>query len=522
MAAETGMTNTGADRPEELEEQIEETRAEMSETLDAIQRKLDPDRLKEQAVETVKDAAEQAKEQVIQTAREATQSAMDTAHDQTIGRAETIAHEAQDTAMEVGNSMMDLITRNPVPTALAAAGLGWLLLENQGGTERRPQYAARKSRDGAYRREYATRGEERGFWHGTRDFEEDQGFMENLSERVPVGPLPAALAALGLGWLFMEGRGRQPSRSRRRYRSGVGTYQREREWDREYVGEARARAGRASREAQERAGEMWDRAEDLGQEVQDRATQLADEARHATRDVQDRATDLVDEARERAERVTDEARERASEMRSYIQPSRLEQMMEDNPLAVGAIALAFGAAIGAAIPETRYEDEVFGPTREELMQQARERADETLQEAQTRAQDTIEKVQRVAEESAKAARVELENQLAGSATKGATQQSGEALRSAAREATQTAKEEAKSEELTEGGVTDTVKKAGRIVSDAATSARLEMEDQMAKGASKGVAEDAGDAIRAAAEEARKTAEEEAKAQGLIDKDKDKA
>lgn len=48
--------------------------------------------------------------------------------------------------------------------------------------------------------------------------------------------------------------------------------------------------------------------------------------------------------------------------------------IEENPLAVGAVALALGAAVGFAIPSTRYEGELMGDARENLMQKAQDSA----------------------------------------------------------------------------------------------------------------------------------------------------
>ena len=59
--------------------------------------------------------------------------------------------------------------------------------------------------------------------------------------------------------------------------------------------------------------------------------------------------------------------------------------MEENPLAVGAVALALGAAVGMAIPTTRVENKWMGETRDNLLQQAKDTAG-----------DAVEKVQEVA------------------------------------------------------------------------------------------------------------------------------
>ena len=44
--------------------------------------------------------------------------------------------------------------------------------------------------------------------------------------------------------------------------------------------------------------------------------------------------------------------------------------IEENPLAVGAVALAFGAAVGFAIPSTRYESDLMGEYSQQVYDKA--------------------------------------------------------------------------------------------------------------------------------------------------------
>lgn len=67
-----------------------------------------------------------------------------------------------------------------------------------------------------------------------------------------------------------------------------------------------------------------------------------------------------------------------------------EHYIEENPIAVGAIALAAGAAVGFAIPSTRYEGQLMGETRQNL-----------LQKAQDAAGDLVDKAKNVATEAGK-------------------------------------------------------------------------------------------------------------------------
>jgi len=107
-SSEIGATAAGSDEeatPEEIRADIEQTRAELSETIDAIQEKLAPDTLKEQAKEVVRDA--------------------------TVGRAEQALGEAQETVRGAGTGIMDMIKQNPIPVAMVGLGLGWLWFNRQ-------------------------------------------------------------------------------------------------------------------------------------------------------------------------------------------------------------------------------------------------------------------------------------------------------------------------------------------------------------------------------------------------------
>ena len=60
--------------------------------------------------------------------------------------------------------------------------------------------------------------------------------------------------------------------------------------------------------------------------------------------------------------------------------NRLGQTMRDNPMAVGAVALAAGALIGTLMPRTEVEDTYMGETRDTVVDSAREIAEDKVQE----------------------------------------------------------------------------------------------------------------------------------------------
>ena len=87
-------------------------------------------------------------------------------------------------------------------------------------------------------------------------------------------------------------------------------------------------------------------------------------------------SDKLDHAREGARHAARSLRERAHRTRAGAQ-----EMFEDNPLAVGAIAVAAGALLGALLPETSREDALMGAARDRLAERAHVAGDQALHQA---------------------------------------------------------------------------------------------------------------------------------------------
>ncbi len=86
---------------EQIEAEIDQTRAEMTETIDAIGQKLAPANIAQQA------------------------------RDKTVGRVEEMVSNAGYRAQEAGSGILDTVRQNPVPAAMAGIGIGWLILGRQ-------------------------------------------------------------------------------------------------------------------------------------------------------------------------------------------------------------------------------------------------------------------------------------------------------------------------------------------------------------------------------------------------------
>lgn len=105
-------------RTAEIRSDIEQTRADMSETLDAIQDRLRPANLVSQARDSVRDA--------------------------TVGKVKQMAESARDSLRSRGyetsgggSTVMDRIAANPIPAALAVASVAWIAFSGNGRGRRR-------------------------------------------------------------------------------------------------------------------------------------------------------------------------------------------------------------------------------------------------------------------------------------------------------------------------------------------------------------------------------------------------
>lgn len=117
----TAETTEGqGEETERLRAGIEETRAEMGETISAIQEKLSPEHIMGQVKESVREAtigrAETVMENIGEKISQATEPAVEAA-----GRAGTAIRQT-------GSSVVDTIRQNPLPFALIGVGVGMLVV----------------------------------------------------------------------------------------------------------------------------------------------------------------------------------------------------------------------------------------------------------------------------------------------------------------------------------------------------------------------------------------------------------
>ena len=188
-----------------------------------------------------------------------------------------------------------------------------------------------------------------------------------IVETIKRNPLPAAMAGLGLGWLWMN---RQPART--------GSW---------------SANGRPMQSGWAAADDGWRRADrgyygdqNGGQSIGDRVGDVSSSIGDRVGDVSSSVGDAADSARRAAEQRLDDLGTNASRAADTVGTTasqamtQAQQALESNPLAFGAVALAVGTAIGLALPATQTEKRVMGQAGERIIDQVETAVSQPLDE----------------------------------------------------------------------------------------------------------------------------------------------
>ncbi|MBV9950085.1 MAG: DUF3618 domain-containing protein [Myxococcales bacterium] len=332
---------------EALKQSIDRTRSDIGETLTAIEEKLEPARLREKALEEL-EVVEHRVKGAVKEQFEETKAAI---------KLELI--EAKDSVKkEVQQGLAQ------AKDALRAATIG--KVENMARVANERTIEARDS----------------------------------ILDTIWNNPLPAALAGIGLTWLYMNRRASQPrgyeyygSSGWRRPAGGAvqdyvqdlrddagGALQGAKDAAGGALRGAKGAAGRAMHEARRKASDF---ASAAGQTAE-QASRTAGEFAHDTADaagrlahrVSDGASHLVEEAGEMTSELTERAGRQIRRVDDWAR-----ETVHDNPLAVAATCMAAGALLGLALPRTEREDELMGEARDQLVDRAVGLAQEGMERA---------------------------------------------------------------------------------------------------------------------------------------------
>ncbi len=322
--------------PEALVTDIEQTRADLSETIEAIQERLAPERITDQAMDAATEATEQARDAALEVVdhaieeakaaiRELTDQARGAVREATVGRVERMASKTGQSAQGFRSSVITTIKQNPGPAALTGLGISWLFLSGRsaGSQGQSTQYSG-----------YQTTGSAGSGGYG--------GYS-----------------------------GQQGSQS------GTGTVG-------QVAGQVQDTVGSAVNQAQATAGQVVD-------QVQGAAGQVANQA-------QETAGQVVDQVQGAAGQVTHQVQGVAGQVTHQVQTlgSRVRQAVEQNPLPAGALAVVLGGVAGLAAPKTAREDQVLGEARDAVVSSAESTAQGVVQKVQRVAEEAEEAAEKEA------------------------------------------------------------------------------------------------------------------------------
>ncbi len=98
-------------------------------------------------------------------------------------------------------------------------------------------------------------------------------------------------------------------------------------------------------------------------------------SRHLTEEAREKGHRAAEATKDAAERLTHAGKRTAESTRSGARHAqqRYQDLLNEQPLVVGALAIAAGAALGALLPPSRTEDEAVGEEAEELKHKAQQK-----------------------------------------------------------------------------------------------------------------------------------------------------
>jgi len=424
--------------PAEIRGEIEQTRSEMSTTIDAIQQKLNPEVIKAQVQEAVQERVEEVKEHVQEVVQEHIEEARGQVEDAitervegvksqvreaTVGRVETMVSNVSDSMSGMrgsGNTLLDTIQANPVPTALAGLGLGWFVANRrshqssttnagyQGTTystdqsssvgdtlgnvagnvkERVGQFAGDATDHvGTMKDEVGNRMSAMTSQSGNHS-NNNSGMTvsgNNILDVMKANPIPTALIGVGLGLLLanrQKGGGSTMSAGYRDTTHGSDDSSSVADTLSSVAGSAKERVGQLAESATDRVSSLKDQAGD-------RVGAITSQASDSVNTFADQALDGVNAFTDRTQGTVVHAR------------GGFQQTLHENPLTIGAVAVALGLAAGLALPGTPVEDRAFGDARDNIVGQVQAKAQDTFQKVQQVAQDVQQTATQTAKESA--------------------------------------------------------------------------------------------------------------------------
>lgn len=184
----------------------------------------------------------------------------------------------------------------------------------------------------------------------------DSAFVQNLSTQIQNNPIPALLAGASLTWLMSASK-QPPAR---------GT-------------------GSAGNGLSHGIASAKDSLSDATGQARSSTHQIKEGARERGHQVAASASDLK-------ERVSSGSHQAVESARSGVRSARdnYQTLLTEQPLVVGALAIAAGAALGALFPRTSAEDRAMGEISDRQTQSLKQKAEGITEKAERKVEDKLQ------------------------------------------------------------------------------------------------------------------------------------
>ena len=187
-------------------------------------------------------------------------------------------------------------------------------------------------------------------------------FANNLGRSVKENPVPALLTAVGIAWMVASSNRPKPDAYDDRY----------------------ARDDSNAVDFDDTGYE--DDAGDQTEGLTDKAQRLKASAEGTLSEAGQRVKSAAERARQKLTGTKDtvSAGLRRTSGSAQVQTQRVREgfnsLLSEQPLLLGALGIAVGAAIGAALPPTEQEDRLFGSARDKALSEVKQRGNETYKQ----------------------------------------------------------------------------------------------------------------------------------------------
>jgi len=379
------------DDTEQIREQIEETRSNLGDTINAIQERL-----------SFSNISEQVKDEVSDHISSALNTAKDSVYDATLGKVGTFMTYIDKGMNEMSKTSVGRsASQNPVALSLIGLGLGMLLVNGFSTKKRSSSYSYESDYDNDYDNNYDTSDNYRG--------------GRNLSSRGGRSTFETAQNKVG-------------DAASSAYKGVSGA------------------AGSAYEGVSSAAGSAYDGVSSVAGSAYEGVGNAAGAVSETVGNLAGTVSDSVSSAASGAYRQVGNLGSKAKDVAGSAQ-DQYEHYMDENPLAVGAVVLAIGAAVGMAFPSTQAENRLMGEKREQLLQKAEETAREAIGKVQQVAGEVTNTVKDVAGDVVNTVK-ESAGDVANKVQEGAGNVAN-TVKESAGDVAQTAKDEAKKQGLTQ-------------------------------------------------------------------------